>query len=96
MPSDHVRQNSDDQYERGRDHDRHQLVIRLTVRVVARTLGAGRLHGHQERPPLSQLVGDLVIEEHCDDNCDFEDNRDTKRGDLFEEELACTRSTGRR
>ena len=49
MRGDHVRQSSED---REGDHDRHQLVIALKVRVGARTPGAGRLHGRQERPPL--------------------------------------------
>ena len=88
MPSDHVRKSSDDQDERDRDHSDHQLVIPLKVRIVASTPSAVELLGRQEHPPLSQLHEDLIIEEHCDENCNFENNRETEPDDLAEEEIA--------
>ena len=88
IPSDHVGHSSDDIDECDRDHDRRHLAIPLKVRVTAHTPVAGLLHGRQERPPLFQLDGDLVIEEHCDENCDFKDSREAKRDDLAENDLA--------
>ena len=88
MRGDHVRQSSEDRDDREGDHDRHQLVIALKVRVGARTPGAGRLHGRQERPPLPQLDGDLVIQEQCDENCDFKDKRKAERDDIAEDDFA--------
>ena len=85
-----IRQNSDDQDDHEQDHDGRQLVLPQKVRIVARSPGAVRVHGRQNRPPLSQLHDDLVIEERCDDNCDFEDNHEAEPDDQRREAHACT------
>ena len=88
LRGDQIRQTSEDRDDREGDHDRHQLVISLKVCVGARTLGAGRLHGRQERPPLPHLDGDLIIEEYCDENCDFKDKNEAEQDDLAEDAFA--------
>ena len=49
--------------------------------MAARSPGAGRLHGRQNHPPLSQLDDNLVIEERYHKYCDFEENREVDMDD---------------